>query len=317
MSGRPEARFEAYGRSYAGCGGPHVNASYKRSYARIYEALACESHKTDDKYQELYDTQPEIIIGSTVRLEALNAKEHLGKVYDCTNGEIYHDKKSYNPVEVWGFLNDGPFDTPEALYKSSIFQYTSKPNTAAFCIKQNLTDRVIGVITLSNDDPQNLSIQLDAPIVHPAYSFNSKYSNNNASSKETLEACYLLMDRLFAYGYRRIQYCIDSQDRTNLKLADKLGFTFEGCLLKHMIIKESSRDSNVYGMLNSDWDQGARIVLYRKIYGTAAAKRDIAMNKKEEELDIQNKFLADQKLKEEEEQQQGGDANGGNDKKNL
>ena len=300
MSGRPEARFEAYGRSYAGCGPTNcMNASYKRSYARLYESLACESHKTDDKYVKLYETQPDIIIGVNVRLEALNAREHLGQVYDATNGEIYYDKKSYNPYEIWGYLNVGPFQTPQEMYNSSIFTFDSNKqrNTASFCIKQNVTDRIIGIVTLSNDDPSNLSIQLDPPILNPHYSINAK---NSTGSKEQLEACYLLMDRLFAYGYRRISYCIDSKDRNNSKLADRLGFTYEGTLLKHMIIKESSRDSNIYGMLNSDWDAGARQVLYKKLYGVAAMKRDIAMNKKEEELDIQNQYLEKQKQEENE-----------------
>ena len=102
------------------------------------------------------------------------------------------------------------------------------------------------------------------------------------------------MDRLFAYGYRRIQISIDSKDRQGAKLADRLGFTYEGCLLKDQIVKESSRDSNVYGMLNSDWDKGARTVLYRKLYGPAMAKADLAYNKKEAELDEQQRVLAEQ-----------------------
>jgi hypothetical protein len=47
-------------------------------------------------------------------------------------------------------------------------------------------------------------------------------------------------------------------------------------------------------MLNSDWDKGARTVLYRKLYGPAMAKADVAYNMKEAELDEQQRVLAEQ-----------------------
>jgi RimJ/RimL family protein N-acetyltransferase len=284
LAGRPEARFEAYARGYAGCG-DHTNLSYRRSYARLYEALCCKSHQTDDQYTELYDKSPEVIVGSCVRLEALDAPKHLAKLFDATNGEIYYEHKSYEPQEVWGFLEDGPFESAQDLLDSFVFRHLS--NEAAFCIINNITNRIIGVILLRNDDPKNLSIQIDPPIVPPSY----------FGSKEQLEACFLLMDRLYAHGYRRIQYSIDAKDSQTAKLADRLGFTMEGTLLKHMVIKDSSRDSTVYGMLNSDWEKGARVVLYRKLYGMAAARGDVTNNQKEEELDEQNQFLAEEKAK--------------------
>ena len=134
---------------------------------------------------------------------------------------------------------------------------------------------------LSKDDPKNLSIQLDPPILNPT----------SMDRVEELECCYLLLDRLFANGYRRIQISVDEKDTKGRKLADRLGFTFEGTLLKERIIKEANRDSNVYGMLNSDWDKGARLALYSKIYGKTLAKADQVYNKKQEELDEQNQFL--------------------------
>jgi hypothetical protein len=121
-----------------------------------------------------------------------------------------------------------------------------------------------------------------------------------------MEACFLLLDRLFANGYRRIQLSIDAKDNQGGKLADRLGFTFEGCILKDQIVKEASRDSNVYGMLNSDWDKGARKAMMRKLYGAATAQADEAYNQKEEELDEQQRVLAERK---EEELQQAGKKN--------
>lgn len=111
----------------------------------------------------------------------------------------------------------------------------------------------------------------------------------------------MLLDRLFAHGYRRVQLSIDSKDSQGSKLADRLGFTYEGCLLKDKIVKESSRDSDIYAMLNSDWDKGARRVLYKKLYGETMLKADEAYNKKEEELDEQQRVLAEEGDKEKKE----------------
>jgi len=285
LVGRPEARYEAFARAYAGCGDTTA-LSYRRSYARLYESVCCDSLSSDGKFSTLYKERPQDIIGKWIRLEPLERKRHSNAVFAVTNGDPIFLKKSYDRQEVWGFQVAGPFDSPDELNKSFVFQHYE--NQAAFAILQNLNDRLVGVVMLSKDNPQNLSIQLDPPIIGP--------SNNG--SKEQMEACFLLMDRLFAYGYRRIQISIDSKDSHGSKLADRLGFTFEGCLLKDQIIMESSRDSNLYGMLNSDWDKGARKAIYNKLYGAAMMKADIAYNKKEEELDEQQRVIAEKKKNE-------------------
>ena len=286
MVGRPEARFEAYARAYASCG-DRTSLRYRRSYARLYEAVCCDSLSSDDKFSAIYKERPEDVVGKWVRLEELGADRHATPLFAVTNGEPIHLMKAYDPQEVWGFEIEGPFDNETQLRQSFVFNRLN--NEASFAIIENLTDRLVGVVIVTKDDPRNLSVQLDPPIVNPS----------NFGSKEQLESCFLLMDRLFAYGYRRIQISIDSKDNQGARLADRLGFTFEGCLLKDQIVKESSRDSNVYGMLNSDWDKGARIALFKKLYGTAMARSDLAYNKKEEELDEQQRVLAQQKEEEE------------------
>ena len=129
-----------------------------------------------------------------------------------------------------------------------------------------------------------------------------------------MEACYLLLDRLFAYGYRRIQISCDSQDGGSRKFAERLGFTFEGVLFKHLILKDSSRDSNMYGMLNSDWKKGARNALFQKLYGKKALRADLSNEKKEEEWDAREEFSQVDK----EQEQSDSVATGTNeDKKNV
>lgn len=286
LSGRPEARFEAYARGFAGCG-PYTSLAYRRSYARQYESICCATHQADDKYTELFETRPFDIVGRFVRLEALTPERHLTNVFKMTDGSPRLDKKAYDPLEVFGFQPDGPFRTPTDMRKSFVFQ--RKCNEAGFAMIHTVTERVVGVILLTNDAPEHLSIQIEPPIMPP----------KSQGTQQQIEACFLLLDRLFAYGYRRIQMAVDSQDPDGNKLANRLGFTFEGILLRHLILKDASRDSSVYGLLNSDWKKGARAVLFGSLYGEVAVKVDQSNEHREAERDEQTQHLAEQKKKEE------------------
>eukprot|EP00977_Amphora_coffeiformis_P011855 scaffold2907_cov161-Amphora_coffeaeformis.AAC.1 len=285
LPGRPEARFEAYARSYASCG-PYTTTAYRRSYGRIYESLACANHQSDEKYSKLWDTRPQDIIGKYVRLEALEVDRHLHDLYEVTSGQPSLGNSTYDPQEIWSFVEEGPFATPKALRNSLVFQHNK--NDAAFAIVNSVTDRLVGAMKLTMDDPKNLSIQMEAPYVQPALE----------GTQEQLEACYLLIDRLFAYGYRRIQFSFDAQDARRRKLAERLGCTLEGTLCKHMIVKDSSRDSSIFSLLNSDWKAGARTALFAKFYGKNTAAADTRNEQKSAEVEEQTRFLEESKRKE-------------------
>lgn len=282
ISGMPEARFEAYARAFAGCGS-YTSTSYRRSYARMYEAVACNNHSTEKQYREHWLERPGDIVGRTIRLEPLDTKRHLKDFYAMTCGDIYRANKSYDPLEVWAFYEDGPFDSPEKMKESFVFQ--REMNEAGFAIIESLTGNMVGAVYLTNDNPKNLSISLELPIVKPS----------SEGTVESIEACFLLLDRLFALGYRRVQLSVDSMDTKGKKLSGRLGFTQEGLIPKDRIIKESNRDSIIYGMLNSDWDKGARAFLFKKLHGEKAMKVDVKNEKSEAELEKQSNFIESQK----------------------
>ena len=281
LGGLPEARFESYARAYAGCG-DRTALHYRWSYARMYENLCGRSHESEARYGKLWKERGSDVIGAKVRLEVLESR-HAKEFFEITNGDAYGADKKYDPEEVWGFLEYGPFKSEKALLESGVF----KPNRdqAGFAIVDMITDRLLGVVHLVNDDPKNLNVQLDLPIVKPS----------SEGTPEVMEACFLLLDRLFAYGYRRVQITIDTQDVRAKRLPRSLGFTQEGQIPKHRIIKEANRDSIIYGMLNNDWDGGARGVLYKKLYGEAMFKADKANRSKEEKAEEEERKLAEQK----------------------
>ena len=289
LSGLPEARFEAYARAYAGCG-IYTDKSYRRSYGRMYEAVTCKDHKSEKKYSQHFEERPYDLVGKYVRLEPLDVKRHIEILYTITCGNAEGENRAYDPNEVWGFLSYGPFQSVSEMAVSPLFQ--KKEDEACFAIIDSKTDKLIGLISLTNDDPKNLKIQLEHPIVKPVA----------IGTAEQVEACFLLLDRLFALGYRRVQLSLDSQDAVGKKLPGRLGFTMEGMLLKDMIVKDANRDSVVYGLLNSDWKKGARTALFKNLHGDKAAKADIANVAREEETDEQKRVLAKQKEQSNEEE---------------
>ena len=279
LGGRPYRRFEVYARAFASCG-DHVSLAYRISYARMLESLAGKSHESDDRFKSLFLDRPNDIIGRVVRLEPLEAKRHLNDFWEITSGHAYKEHKAYNPDEVWGFLDCGPFQTPQQCLESEVFRL--EKFQAAFAIVESITDRLLGVIHLTKDDPKNLNIQMELPIMKPS----------SDVTVEQLEACFLLLDRLFAFGYRRVQICVDTQDVRGKRLPMRLGFTLEGEIPKHMIVKEANRDSFIFGMLNSDWDKGARALLFKKLHGAAAQKADATIVAKEEAAMEEKKTMA-------------------------
>jgi len=286
LGGRPNHRFEAYARAFAGCG-THTSLPYRWSYARMYEGLAGKSHESDDAFRALYDKRPHDVVGRTCRLEALEEQRHLNNLWEITSGNAVGEHKAYNPDEVWGFLDYGPFQNAKSMKESGVFQL--ERNEAAFAIVEAVTDRLLGVIRLTKDDPQNLNVQMELPVLKPT----------SDGTVQQMEACFLLLDRLFAYGYRRVHMSVDSQDVRGKRLPGRLGFTQEGQIPKDMIVKEANRDSVIYGMLNSDWDKGARAFLFKKLHGATAQSADASLIAKEQAVSDQDEQLKEMKAAEE------------------
>lgn len=254
----------------------------------MYEAQACRTHASEREHRDLFVARPRDLVGRHARLEALDAERHAEAVHEATSGDAFLEEKPYDPREVWGFLDcGGPFRTADDLRKSPVFR--RRRNEAAFAVVSSATDTVLGVVILTRDDPRNLSIRMEAPILHPA----------RDGSPEQAEACFLLLDRLFALGYRRVQLDVDSHDEVGKKIPGRLGFTREGTIPKHMIVRDANRDSNVYGLINTDWAKGgARTALFKKLYGLKTYQADEANNKKEAEYDEWQTALEKQRVAE-------------------
>jgi hypothetical protein len=140
-----------------------------------------------------------------VRLEVLDAKRHLAKVFDATSGNVYHDSHRMIPMKCGAFLVFR-FRLPgNAQSRLSFVTTRIKP-----AYSQSAYYGSCLVVMLNNDSPVS------------ACRLSLGYCAVRLGLSSSLEACYLMIDRLFAHGYRRVGSNLD-RARIQFKLADRLG----------------------------------------------------------------------------------------------
>jgi RimJ/RimL family protein N-acetyltransferase len=65
---------------------------------------------------------------------------------------------------------------------------------------------------------------------------------------------FLLMDHaMTALGYRRLLWKCNALNAPSRRAAARLGFTHEGELRAHMVIKGRRRDSSYFSILDDEW----------------------------------------------------------------
>lgn len=100
------------------------------------------------------------------------------------------------------------------------------------------------MLSLSDHSPRDLRIAIDSLWLAPAFQ----------GTPVLMESVLLLLTHLFEdVGYRRVEWKCDGHNVRARRAAHSLGFTFEGVLRKHMVVKMCNRDSVVFAAINSEW----------------------------------------------------------------
>jgi RimJ/RimL family protein N-acetyltransferase len=73
-------------------------------------------------------------------------------------------------------------------------------------------------------------------------------------TRAATEAMFLLL-RMAAdeLGYRRLVWKCNALNAPSRRAADRLGFTYEGTLRAHLIVKGRRRDTAFYSILHDEW----------------------------------------------------------------
>jgi RimJ/RimL family protein N-acetyltransferase len=68
------------------------------------------------------------------------------------------------------------------------------------------------------------------------------------------EAMFLMASHVFDFlGYRRYEWKCNAKNHPSRRAAERLGFTFEGIFRQHMVVKDQSRDTAWFSMLDREW----------------------------------------------------------------
>jgi RimJ/RimL family protein N-acetyltransferase len=173
--------------------------------------------------------------GRLCRLVPLDAAQHAHALHD----EYGADAAGRN----WTYLPYGPFPSAEA-YAEWVSVVTRRDDPLFFAILLAGSDRPVGVASYLRIEPAMGSIEVGHLCYSPALQ----------RSPIATEAMYLMMRRAFdELGYRRYEWKCDSLNAPSRRAAERLGFRYEGIFRQMMVVKQRSRDSAWYSILDSEW----------------------------------------------------------------
>ena len=174
----------------------------------------------------------EKILGRRVSLEPLQ-RRHGAELFDA----------ALNADESFAYMSYGPF-TRRAEVDGFIAQHCALPEAAFWAVRPVTTGRASGWLSLMNIEPGNAAIELG----------NIWFGPELSRTRAATEAMFLLLrhaaDEL---GYRRLVWKCNALNAASRRAAERLGFTYEGTLRAHMIVKGRERDTAMYSITVAEW----------------------------------------------------------------
>jgi RimJ/RimL family protein N-acetyltransferase len=148
-------------------------------------------------------------------------------------------------LTIWRYLPIGPFADLEQ-YGLFLKDWISKPDVIAFTVRDAITKRAAGSISLMMIRPEHRVAELG----------NIWYTPSAQRTKANTEACYLLLRYCFEeLNYRRMEWKCNVLNERSQRSARRLGFSFEGIFRQHMIVKGENRNTAWFSILDHEWPQ--------------------------------------------------------------
>ena len=170
--------------------------------------------------------------GARVALEPL-ARRHAGELFEAA--QFADDSFTYMSFGPWKSVAE-----VEAL----IAGFYADPNAAFWAIRPVTTGRVTGFLSLMNIEPKNAAIELG----------NIWFGPELRRTRAATEAMFLLLRHAADdLGYRRLVWKCNALNEPSRRAALRLGFSYEGTLRAHMVVKGRERDTAMYSILAPEW----------------------------------------------------------------
>jgi RimJ/RimL family protein N-acetyltransferase len=166
-------------------------------------------------------------------LEPLDARLHGA---DLWSGVCGHD-------EVWNWLADGPYASEAELHRA-LEKKQAGANAVFLAILSEANGCAEGYASYMRMEPAHGVIEVGNILLSPSLQ----------RTTAATEAMYLMARHVFEdLGYRRYEWKCNALNEPSRRAALRLGFTFEGIFRQHMVIKDRSRDTAWFSMLDHEW----------------------------------------------------------------
>jgi RimJ/RimL family protein N-acetyltransferase len=145
--------------------------------------------------------------------------------------------------ESWAYMGYGPFADAAAM-RRHVAAFAAQHDPMAWAIRPHRSGRIEGWLTLMEIQPANSAIELG----------NIWFSPRLQRSRAATEAMFLLMRHAMDdLGYRRLVWKCNALNAPSRAAAARLGFSYEGTLRAHLVVKGRRRDTAFFSILEGEW----------------------------------------------------------------
>ena len=172
--------------------------------------------------------------GRNVVLEPLH-RRHVPELWEAAQGT--------GGDPSWDYLGAGPFKD-EAAMAAYVADLGSQHDPMAWAVRPVTTGVVSGWLTLMDIQPRNAAIEIGN------IWFGPRLQRTRAATEAMFLLMRLAMDDL---GYRRLVWKCNALNAPSRRAADRLGFSYEGTLRSHIVVKGRLRDTAYFSILAQEW----------------------------------------------------------------
>jgi RimJ/RimL family protein N-acetyltransferase len=144
---------------------------------------------------------------------------------------------------IWDYLPYGPYESADQL-RRMLSQAAASEDPLYFTLTALPQQRPLGVASYLRITPAFGVVEIGH------IWFGSPLQRTTAAT----EVIYLLARHAFDdLGYRRLEWKCNALNAASRRAAERFGFTFEGVLRKHQVVKGHNRDTAWYAITDDEW----------------------------------------------------------------
>ena len=174
------------------------------------------------------------IRGKYVVLEPLH-RRHANELWQAAQAE--------GGQASWDYMGYGPF-LSEAALAAYVADFASGHDPMPWAVRPVSTGVATGWLTLMDIQPKNAAVEIGHIWFGPAM------QRTRAATEAMFLLMRLAMDEL---GYRRLVWKCNALNAPSRRAAERLGFTYEGTLRAHLVVKGRNRDTAFFSIVAPEW----------------------------------------------------------------